>query len=70
MHPHDDVVLGGVGVGHFRQGEPLKTRSPVMNRDRSHLRHPVKRDVRTTSQKFGRPAPGIASSSTSLCHVA
>ena len=36
MHPHDDVVLGGVGVGHLRQGESTDAGGAVSNSDGLH----------------------------------
>lgn len=36
MHPHDDIVLSGMGVGHVREGEPTDTRVTVSNGDGLH----------------------------------
>jgi hypothetical protein len=36
MDPHDDVVLGGVRVGHLRQGEPTHASIAVSNGDGLH----------------------------------
>ena len=39
VHPHDDVVLGSVGVGHPRQRQPVDTGSAVTRDDRLHRLH-------------------------------
>jgi hypothetical protein len=36
MDPHDDIVLGGVGVGHVRQGESTDAGIAVANGDGLH----------------------------------
>jgi hypothetical protein len=36
MDPHDDIVLGGVGIGHVRQREATDTGSTISNSDGLH----------------------------------
>jgi hypothetical protein len=46
MHLHDDVVLGGVGVGNFRQGESADVGVTVSNSDGLHGSFLCAEDVR------------------------
>jgi hypothetical protein len=36
MDPHDDVILGGVRVGHVRQGQSTDANTAVSNGDGFH----------------------------------
>jgi hypothetical protein len=36
MHPHDDIVLSRVGVGHVRQGQTTGSGGTVINGDGFH----------------------------------
>jgi hypothetical protein len=46
MHPHDDVVLGGVGVVNFRHGESTDAGVTVSNSDGLHGSFLCAEDVR------------------------
>jgi hypothetical protein len=43
MHPHDDIVRGGLRVRHVRQGESTDTGVTVSDSDGSHGRILVRR---------------------------
>ncbi len=61
MDAHDDVVLGGVGVGHVRYGEPTDTGMAVSNGDglhwQVHYRTPTTAKSTAVSCRQRQPAP-------------
>ncbi|BBJ37767.1 hypothetical protein SSPO_004850 [Streptomyces antimycoticus] len=58
VYPHDDVVLGRVGVGHVRQGQPGETGVTVSHGDGLHLGPLLGRATRAHSPLVRRAHSG------------